>query len=65
MSHTDKNGDGAKGKGVGGCGGNLLQHNLSSDRGVRGMADIVREHLVGVRSAVTAYAAIRRHQTAR
>jgi hypothetical protein len=64
MAHTDKSADtgGSRtGRGVGGCGGNMLQHNLSSGAGLRGVADIVREQIMSARSAAKAYTAIRRH----
>lgn len=59
MCHTDKKGDGCHATGVGGCGGNLLQTNLSKSAGVRGIADRLIAQALEVRSSLASYRSLR------
>lgn len=59
MCHTDKNGDGCYRKGEGGCGGNLLQTNITEGQGVRGVVDRLRSQVLDVRSSIASYQALR------
>jgi len=54
-----KQGDGCYAKGVGGCGGNLLQANVGGSKG-KGMIDLLRYNARSLRSSFTAYKAARR-----
>jgi hypothetical protein len=58
MCHTMKLGDGCFAKGVGGCGGNLLQANVGG-RGAKGFFGLVRYNVKSVGSSLRAYNAAR------
>ncbi len=59
MCHTMKQGDGCYAKGMGGCGGNLLQANAGT--GTRkGVIELVRYNARTLKSSLTAYRSARR-----
>jgi hypothetical protein len=59
MCHIAKNGDGCHAKGVGGCGGNLLQANVS-ERGLKGLVTRVRYNAGELRAVLKAVGGVRR-----
>jgi hypothetical protein len=59
MCHIAKNGDGCHAKGVGGCGGNLLQANVSG-RGAKKLTALLRYNVGELRAVLKAANAMRR-----